>query len=114
LASRDDLKLVDVRQEGHAWNAGASHIAAYGRPQTNVAARCTLISPSQARARNRGIPWAKEITLTNKGDAAVSITSIVITGTDSGDFAETNNCGKQVASGGTCFIKVTFKPLRRL
>ena len=56
---------------------------------------------------------AKKITLTNKGDAAVSITSIVITGTDSGDFAETNNCGKQVASGASCFIKVTFKPLTK-
>jgi hypothetical protein len=56
---------------------------------------------------------AKKITLTNKGDAAVSIMSIVITGTDSGDFAETNNCGKQVASGASCFIKVTFKPLTK-
>ena len=54
---------------------------------------------------------AKRITLTNKGDAAVNITSISITGVDAKDFAETNTCGKSVASGASCFIKVTFKPL---
>jgi len=54
---------------------------------------------------------AKKITLTNKGSSAVSITSIAITGTDAGDFGETNTCGKSVASGASCFIKVTFKPL---
>lgn len=56
---------------------------------------------------------AKRITLTNKGNSTVKITSIAITGTDSGDFAETNNCGKSVASGASCFIKVTFKPLMK-
>jgi hypothetical protein len=55
----------------------------------------------------------KKITLTNKGDGPVNITSIAITGTDAGDFAETNNCGKQVKSGASCFIKVTFKPLAK-
>jgi Abnormal spindle-like microcephaly-assoc'd, ASPM-SPD-2-Hydin len=54
---------------------------------------------------------AKRITLTNKGGAAVNITSISITGVDAKDFAETNTCGKSVASGASCFIKVTFKPL---
>ena len=56
---------------------------------------------------------AKKITLTNKGNAAVNITGIAITGTDAGDFAETNTCGKSVASGASCFIKVTFKPLAK-
>ena len=54
---------------------------------------------------------AKSITLTNKGGTAVNITSISITGIDAKDFAETNTCGKSVASGASCFIKVTFKPL---
>ena len=56
---------------------------------------------------------AKKITLTNKGNAAVKITGIAITGTDAGDFAETNTCGESVASGASCFIKVTFKPLAK-
>jgi hypothetical protein len=59
----------------------------------------------------RSLP--KKITLTNKGDGPVNITSIAITGTDAVDFAETNNCGKSVASGASCFIKVTFEPLAK-
>ena len=53
---------------------------------------------------------ARKITLTNKGNGAVNINHISITGANSGDFAETNNCGNQVASGASCFIKVTFMP----
>jgi hypothetical protein len=51
--------------------------------------------------------------LTNQGDSVVNIQNISITGIDSGDFAETNNCGAQIASGGYCYIKVTFKPLQK-
>jgi methionine-rich copper-binding protein CopC len=57
----------------------------------------------------RSLP--KRITLTNKGSVTVNISGIAITGTDAGDFAETNTCGKTVAAGASCFIKVTFKPL---
>ena len=55
----------------------------------------------------------RKITLTNKGDGAVNISAISITGVDAADFAETDNCGNQVPSGGSCFIKVTFKPLKK-
>jgi hypothetical protein len=54
---------------------------------------------------------AKKITLTNKGSVTLNISGIAITGGDAGDFAETNNCGKSVGSGASCFIKVTFEPL---
>jgi hypothetical protein len=54
---------------------------------------------------------AKKITLTNKGSVTLNISGIAITGNDAGDFAETNTCGKSVASGASCIIKVTFKPL---
>jgi hypothetical protein len=50
----------------------------------------------------------KRITLTNKGDKTVKISGIAITGADAGDFTETNTCGDSVASGASCFIKVTF------
>jgi FG-GAP-like repeat/Abnormal spindle-like microcephaly-assoc'd, ASPM-SPD-2-Hydin len=49
---------------------------------------------------------AQSVTLTNAGNAALSITTI----STSGDFAETNNCGASVAAGGTCQISVTFTP----
>ncbi len=53
---------------------------------------------------------AKTVTVTNQGAASVSLTGISITGSDAGDFAQTHTCGKTLASGASCFIKVTFKP----
>jgi hypothetical protein len=55
----------------------------------------------------------KRIAVTNKGHAAVNIMKISITGADAGDFGETNTCGKQLPSGASCFIKVTFTPLKK-
>jgi len=55
----------------------------------------------------------KKITVTNKGSTSVSITGISIAGSNSGDFAQTNNCGSTLASGASCFINVTFKPLAK-
>jgi hypothetical protein len=52
----------------------------------------------------------KTITLTNKGSVAVSISAIAIAGINVSDFAQTHTCGKSVAAGASCFIKVTFKP----
>jgi hypothetical protein len=54
---------------------------------------------------------ATTITLTNKSRVAISISGISINGADPGDFAQTNTCGKSVAAGASCLIKVTFKPL---
>ena len=53
----------------------------------------------------------EKITVSNKGDGAVSIASLSITGTDLKDFTQTNSCGKRLASGARCFITVTFKPI---
>jgi hypothetical protein len=52
----------------------------------------------------------RKVTVTNKGSVAVKVTSIMITGLNAGDFAETNTCGRSIAAGGSCFIKVTFAP----
>jgi VCBS repeat protein/centrosomal CEP192-like protein/pre-peptidase/ASPM-SPD-2-Hydin domain-containing protein len=53
---------------------------------------------------------AKKVTLTNKGTTKLSITSITITGTNSGDFTQTNTCGTGIGAGATCSISVAFKP----
>jgi hypothetical protein len=53
---------------------------------------------------------AKKITLSNKASVSVSITSISVTGTNKGDFAETNTCGTTVKAGASCSITVTFTP----
>ena len=48
--------------------------------------------------------------LTNTSGTTLNVTSIAITGTNGGDFGQTNNCGATVAGGGTCTISVTFSP----
>jgi hypothetical protein len=53
---------------------------------------------------------AKTITLSNKSSAAVTMSSITITGTNPGSFSQTHTCGASIAAGASCFIKVTFKP----
>jgi Abnormal spindle-like microcephaly-assoc'd, ASPM-SPD-2-Hydin len=53
---------------------------------------------------------AKIVTLSNTGNAALTITGISLTGTSSTSFAQTNNCGTSVAAGSNCTISVTFKP----
>jgi hypothetical protein len=49
---------------------------------------------------------AQAVTLTNSGNAALTISSIAA----SGDFAQTNTCGSSVAAGANCTINVTFTP----
>ncbi len=53
---------------------------------------------------------AQSVTLTNTGSAVLYITAMAITGTNSGDFAETNTCGSSVNASATCTISVTFTP----
>jgi hypothetical protein len=46
------------------------------------------------------------VTLSSNGTAPLHITGM----SASGDFAETDNCGKGVAAGSTCALNVTFTP----
>jgi hypothetical protein len=56
---------------------------------------------------------SKSVTLTNTSDAPLSISNIAITGINSGDFAQTNDCPVSpgtVAPAGFCTLSVTFTP----
>jgi len=48
-------------------------------------------------------------TVTNSGNATLTISSIKISGAGSSDFAQTNNCGT-VSAGSSCTIMATFTP----
>jgi hypothetical protein len=52
----------------------------------------------------------RKVIVSNKGNSTVSISSIAITGTNAGDFAQTNTCGTSLASGASCKVVVTFTP----
>jgi len=53
---------------------------------------------------------AQTVTLTNVGTTTLTVTGIAITGTNAGDFVQTNTCGSSLAAGASCSISVTFKP----
>jgi 6-phosphogluconolactonase (cycloisomerase 2 family) len=53
---------------------------------------------------------AQSITLTNSGNATLSVSGVAITGTNAGDYSETNTCGATLAASANCAISVTFKP----
>jgi hypothetical protein len=72
------------------------------------------LSPTSLNFGNQtvGITSQPQVTtLTNTGNINLTISLIQITGTNNGDFAQTNNCGSSVAPNGTCKITVTFTPL---
>jgi hypothetical protein len=50
------------------------------------------------------------ITMTNVGSSSLNITGITVVGANSGDFAQTNNCGTSLVVGASCTIKTTFTP----
>jgi hypothetical protein len=52
----------------------------------------------------------QNVTLTNTGDAILSISAISIGGSNAGDFAQTNTCGTSLSVWASCMITVTFTP----
>ncbi|HXM19971.1 MAG TPA: choice-of-anchor D domain-containing protein [Terriglobales bacterium] len=52
----------------------------------------------------------RNLPLTNSGSASLMITRIAITGTNPGEFAQTNNCKSSLPAGKSCTITVTFTP----
>jgi hypothetical protein len=80
---------------------------------TPAAAPQATLSPNPRAFPNTLVGTAATalpITLSNPGNAALTITSISVTGTNASSFGQTNNCGGSLAAGGTCTISVTFTP----
>jgi len=92
---------------------------AAGSPQTvslsgTGTAPAVSLSPTSLSFGSQAVATgstAQTVTLTNSGNATLSITSLVPTGANASDFAETaDTCGSSVAAGGNCTIEVTFTP----
>jgi PASTA domain/Abnormal spindle-like microcephaly-assoc'd, ASPM-SPD-2-Hydin len=82
-------------------SSGPGSAAAYVLSSTSIAFGSTALNFATK---------ATTVTLANTGGAALPIASIALTGTNSGQFSRTHNCGSSVAAGSTCTISVTFKP----
>jgi hypothetical protein len=96
-----DLSGVTRPQPGGLSRGAYEFISASGPPVT--VAPIDLAFASQIVGT---VSAAQTVTLTNTGNAALTISSIAI----SGDFSETNNCGGSVSGGANCTINVSFAP----
>jgi uncharacterized repeat protein (TIGR03803 family) len=71
------------------------------------------LSPTSLNFGNQTIGIASSpqaATLTNSGNLPLTITSIEITGANSSDFGQTNNCPSSLPPNNSCQISVTFTP----
>jgi hypothetical protein len=92
---------------------------ASGSPQM-VSLMGTGVAPSitiSATSLNFGLQGAgttsaaQIITVSNAGSVTVGIAGIALTGTNSADFIETNNCPPSLGASSSCHIMVEFDPL---
>jgi len=54
---------------------------------------------------------SQSVTMTNRGSAALTITSIALTGANASSFVFANNCGSSLAVGASCTIHGHFAPV---
>ncbi|HEX5426282.1 MAG TPA: choice-of-anchor D domain-containing protein [Candidatus Acidoferrales bacterium] len=51
---------------------------------------------------------AQQVTIANTGGAALAVNGISVSGTNAGDFSETNNCPPSLAASANCVVSVVF------
>ncbi|HEY1741738.1 MAG TPA: choice-of-anchor D domain-containing protein [Granulicella sp.] len=76
-------------------------------PQGTLTPGTGLVFPTTASGNTSA---TQVVTLTNTGNATLSITGIAIGGANPSDFAETNACPATLAVGSNCQITVSFAP----
>jgi hypothetical protein len=97
--------------------SGSPHTVSLSGTGNLPPAPAVSLSPTSLTFASQGVnstSVAQAITLTNSGNAALTITSVGFSGTNSGDFAQTNTCPispSTLAAGANCTISVTFTPL---
>ncbi len=93
--------------------SGSPQMAALIGLGTPAPAPQAVLSPAALGfgSQNTGTTSAPQtITLSNPGNAALSVGSIAITGVSASAFSQTNTCGATLAANASCIISVTFTP----
>ncbi|HEX8997896.1 MAG TPA: choice-of-anchor D domain-containing protein [Ktedonobacterales bacterium] len=95
---------------------GSPHSVSLTGTGATAPAPVTTISPTSVSFGTQTVgasTAAQTVTLTNSGNAPMSVTGIALSGTNAGDFAQTNTCptgASTLAAGASCSISVTFTP----
>ena len=91
--------------------AGSPHTVALSGTATGAAS--VQISPASVHfaAQSSGTPSAPQtITILNAGSSSLSLNGFGMSGTNSPDFSQTNNCPPSLRGGSTCSVSVVFDP----
>jgi hypothetical protein len=94
--------------------AGSPLVVTLTGTGTAVPAPIASLTPSTLTfaTTNVGSTTAPQtLTLSNTGNAALTISGITLAGANPADFAETTSCGTTLAAGTNCTVSVTFTPL---
>jgi hypothetical protein len=62
------------------------------------------------RIERNTVSAGKTVTVSNTGTAPLAISAIVLAGEDADHFSRINNCPATLSAGGSCSVKVVFKP----
>lgn len=97
-----DLLIADVNNFRIRSVAGVSATA----PISSLSATSLTFDP---QVLGQGASQTKTVTVSDPGSSPLTISSVVISGTNASDFKESDNCtGTAVAAGSSCTISVTF------
>jgi sugar lactone lactonase YvrE len=101
------LVLTDNNLNAAAPGYATQTIALSGdAPVATVSATMVAFGPQQTGAASA----QQQVTLTNTGSAALTITSVAVNGTNETAFAIQNSCGTSLAAGANCTIGGSFTP----
>jgi len=82
---------------------------------TGIGVALPTLSPSGSLAFGSQVlgtvSSAQTVTLSNLGTSTLTVSSILIGGSNGSSFESSNNCGNTLAPGATCAISVTFAPV---
>ena len=102
-ATSADFPTANAFQATFAGSYGDAFVAKISLDPAASLSPTNLTFGSQSVGTNSA---PQPVTLSSNGTAPLHITGILT----SGDFTETDNCGKGVAAGSTCTVNVTFNP----
>ena len=85
---------------------GMLGLSAYGQPAVTLSPSSLSFGTQPIGTDSSPLP----ITLTNTGTATLNLAGIVVAGSFSGDFFQSNNCPPSLGPEQQCSINVTFKP----
>ncbi|HVI08979.1 MAG TPA: FG-GAP-like repeat-containing protein [Candidatus Binatia bacterium] len=120
-ASCDITVRSEPATEGNLTGTVTLHVSASSKPQVIElfgAGTVVEFSPTGLNFGSQTVgskSQPKQVSLTNTGSSALSITAVYVEGNGiiSPDFTQTNNCGSSVAAGASCTFTITFDPKRK-